>query len=453
MFITDTSQYFIVIGAYNGTNGFTLVISPKIFKIELEIIKSMSLSNLMEMYPYVDQDMLFYFKNTTQNLTSKLLKDFESVMKHFEDSNYKVKFHGMFQGHKMKMKRNTPYIEPTPYPDKAAEKFVIPSILYWMDGFLFSFDNSSKITFDVETERRYHHYMKTGIYTLMISAAGFLGIMFLLYQINKSHTQAMRSRVSVTTIAMLGILDSYSFLLHFTLSIYILGVYSYMSYISFFSFICFSIFETKFMLRVWKANRQVTSDQLRRQASALYTKYYGVLFIGIVIVYQFSFLFKFVLMLLYSFYIPQIILNIRKNAPKALHPVYVIGTAVTRLIVPVYFYGCPHNFFNIQESYTFTLILTSWVFLQCSILVFQYYFGSRSFVPKLFLPKKYNYRRPIPDSVVESGELTCVICYERVEGDDCLVTPCDHVYHEECLMRWMEEKLECPTCRQTIPFF
>ena len=30
-------------------------------------------------------------------------------------------------------------------------------------------------------------------------------------------------------------------------------------------------------------------------------------------------------------------------------------------------------------------------------------------------------------------------------------TPCGHRYHPQCLRRWMDHKLECPTCRQAIP--
>lgn len=30
-------------------------------------------------------------------------------------------------------------------------------------------------------------------------------------------------------------------------------------------------------------------------------------------------------------------------------------------------------------------------------------------------------------------------------------TPCNHCYHTVCLQKWMEIRLECPTCRQQIP--
>jgi len=31
------------------------------------------------------------------------------------------------------------------------------------------------------------------------------------------------------------------------------------------------------------------------------------------------------------------------------------------------------------------------------------------------------------------------------------VTPCDHFFHFGCLQRWMDIKMECPTCRRPLP--
>ena len=67
------------------------------------------------------------------------------------------------------------------------------------------------------------------------------------------------------------------------------------------------------------------------------------------------------------------------------------------------------------------------------------------------------------------GGLECVICYTPIDAaalgnvgagrargrgapaNDYMLTPCDHIFHEHCLQRWMEQKLECPVCRTTLP--
>lgn len=32
-----------------------------------------------------------------------------------------------------------------------------------------------------------------------------------------------------------------------------------------------------------------------------------------------------------------------------------------------------------------------------------------------------------------------------------MITPCKHKYHIVCLKKWIDIKLECPTCRKQIP--
>jgi hypothetical protein len=93
-------------------------------------------------------------------------------------------------------------------------------------------------------------------------------------------------------------------------------------------------------------------------------------------------------------------------------------------------------------------------------------------LPRLFAPSRYNYKREIPDEVLEDGECQCVICMnpvlpknstelqenptEPVEESvrniaPIMVTPCNHVFHGECLSKWLDYKMECPTCRKALP--
>ena len=32
-----------------------------------------------------------------------------------------------------------------------------------------------------------------------------------------------------------------------------------------------------------------------------------------------------------------------------------------------------------------------------------------------------------------------------------MLTPCQHIFHPECLKLWAEKKNECPVCRRSIP--
>ena len=32
-----------------------------------------------------------------------------------------------------------------------------------------------------------------------------------------------------------------------------------------------------------------------------------------------------------------------------------------------------------------------------------------------------------------------------------MITPCDHIFHTECLEQWLKFKNECPYCKREIP--
>lgn len=42
----------------------------------------------------------------------------------------------------------------------------------------------------------------------------------------------------------------------------------------------------------------------------------------------------------------------------------------------------------------------------------------------------------------------CAVCTEAYESaETVLKLPCQHVYHSECLLRWLRSHASCPTCR------
>lgn len=48
----------------------------------------------------------------------------------------------------------------------------------------------------------------------------------------------------------------------------------------------------------------------------------------------------------------------------------------------------------------------------------------------------------------------CVICYNEIDTRNrsgYMLAPCDHLFHKDCLVQWMEVKMECPICRNDLP--
>ncbi|KAG5545262.1 hypothetical protein RHGRI_017653 [Rhododendron griersonianum] len=265
------------------------------------------------------------------------------------------------------------------------------------------------------------------------------------------------AKVSIIMIGQQAIMDAYLCLLHLTAGILVESLFNAFATAAFFKFVVFSIFEMRYLLAIWKASRPMNSGEgweaMRRELSVLYSRFYGILLGGILVMYEFHKFLRPILLLIHSFWIPQIITNVVRDSRKPLHPHYILGMTVTRLAIPLYVFGCPHNFMRIEPDKIWCICLGVFMGFQASILLIQHYLGSRCFIPRQILPEKYSYYRRFEQDGNYATD--CVICMTSIDlpqrANDCMVTPCDHFFHSGCLQRWMDIKMECPTCRRPLP--
>ncbi|KAM7503430.1 hypothetical protein LguiB_002334 [Lonicera macranthoides] len=301
------------------------------------------------------------------------------------------------------------------------------------------------------------YYNKAVNYTLMVTFVSFLQVLLLIRQMEHSNTQSGAAKVSILMIGQQAIMDAYLCLLHLTAGILVESLFNAFATAAFFKFVVFSIFEMRYLLAIWKASRPMNNGEgweaMRRELSVLYSRFYGILLGGILVMYEFHRFLRPILLLMYSFWIPQIITNIFRDSRKPLHPHYILGMTVTRLAIPLYVFGCPHNFMRIEPNKNWCICLGVFMGFQASILLLQHYLGSRWFIPRQILPEKYSYYRRFDQDTNHATD--CVICMTAIDliqcSNDCMVTPCDHFFHSGCLQRWMDIKMECPTCRRPLP--
>ncbi|GMH33221.1 hypothetical protein BSKO_01055 [Bryopsis sp. KO-2023] len=313
-------------------------------------------------------------------------------------------------------------------------------------------------------------YAKSVHYTVVATIVTFAQILLLINQMKVTATPASAMRVSMLSISQQATMDAYLCLLHLTAGIIREPLFNAFAMVSFFEFVLFAIFEMRYMLLVWRAQRGQTLDpwDTRRELSILYTRFYAVLLGGIIFAYRLYKHMNIVIFFSYSFWVPQIFHCIQKDVRQPLRPLFVVGMTICRMMLPLYVYGCPQNLLGVKPNPGLCLGLSFYMFIQVALLLVQSAYGPHCFVPKRFLPDKHDYFRSLDAQELEeyraagegdeetghSGIIECVICMSGVEirrPMSRMVTPCGHFFHPQCLQRWMDVKMECPTCRQNLP--
>ncbi|KAI8327169.1 hypothetical protein EDC96DRAFT_532516 [Choanephora cucurbitarum] len=354
-----------------------------------------------------------------------------------------------------------------------------------------------------------HYYNKAITYAGIASVIAVIQIFSLIHQMEYTPTPSSVSNVSYWTIAMQAIMDGYLCLLHLTTGVVVENVFIPFATAAFFTFVLVSIFGMRYLLVVWRIQRPESirtdpSPQQQQQQQApdtqsllpvanvrrpnpnedanpqreitfLYYRLYAVLLLGLFLFYQSvtrsAFIQNIIIgslgLLFFSFWIPQIARNVTRGCRHPLSYRYIIVMSITRLSVPLYFYGCPENLIG-HDTTPWVFALVGYVGLQVLILFLQDSFGPRFFIPSKYMPQTYDYH-PILSHEDEETDTSqppkdCAICmlpidvsHQHNSGLNVLsrtqymVTPCHHMFHTDCLEKWMRIKLECPVCRAYLP--
>ncbi|CAO3640235.1 unnamed protein product [Mucor hiemalis] len=366
------------------------------------------------------------------------------------------------------------------------------------------------------------YYRKAVTYAGIASVIAVIQIFALIHQMEYTPTPSSVSNVSYWTIAMQAVMDGYLCLLHLTTGVVIDNVFIPFATAAFFTFVLVSIFGMRYLLVVWRIQRpesirpsqpaSPTPDQeansdtapdtenllpvanVRRPNTAevsnpqrditfLYYRLYAVLLLGLFLFYQSITRSAFVQNVIvgtlggifYSFWVPQIYRNAVRGCRRPLSHRYIFTMSITRLSVPLYFYGCPNNLIG-HETTPYVYALVAYVALQILVLLLQDAIDPRFFVPSKYLPQTYNYHPILStddeetlDTDDDNNHKTnhpkdCAICMLPIDTSNkghsgliaplrtnYMMTPCHHMFHTECLEKWMRIKLECPVCRAYLP--
>ncbi|CAD8133863.1 unnamed protein product [Paramecium octaurelia] len=75
---------------------------------------------------------------------------------------------------------------------------------------------------------------------------------------------------------------------------------------------------------------------------------------------------------------------------------------------------------------------------------------SSQFFKKYF--ESYEYEDFVQINPSYSQTTKCVVCMDDLNLKEISITPCGHVFHHQCLMKWLMKILNCPSCRFQITY-
>lgn len=271
------------------------------------------------------------------------------------------------------------------------------------------------------------------------------------------------TKLSVLGIAMQALMDAFDSFLHLSVAapVQALNTYNF-AVVSMLKFSLFALVEVRYLLLIWRHHHQHVFaegwETVRQELSRVYAQFYGALIGGLVFIFVASDYLDIVALAMQAYWVPQILHDVRHGSKNSFTRRFIITIAVTRTLEFLYLWGCPAGLFNgdiypqLPGTQSFQLCAAAVCLqtAQVAVMLSQQRLGPRWFVPWLCLPHVYNYRRTAQADVGTE----CVICMLEItpeDGSHIVTTPCDHRFHDSCLERWMDVKMECPTCRRILP--
>lgn len=245
--------------------------------------------------------------------------------------------------------------------------------------------------------------------------------------------------------------------LHYSLEL--ITLFNYYIFVTCWNLACFLVLIKKLIPLIWEIQNQNSADR-DFEAAKFKNQVLSIVFLTLALIYSLDFLYLLHILILHSFFVPQILENAINGFRYSINlgSVYLIG--ISRCLLLLYVLGCPANAFAFETHLLYAILISAYILLQCTILSIQRSpLGPRFMVPSRWRPKVYIYYRSLHEEEFMDEDI-CAICMnplnlqhtsEVTTTHRVMHTPCEHKFHETCLTCWMNIKLECPTCRFHLP--
>ena len=329
-------------------------------------------------------------------------------------------------------------------------------------------------------------------FMVVIALLNYIGAQNLFHSIYQDLN--FTKKLSKSTILLVCLQDCFIFLYNIQLGFTYLDTWNYVSVIVWY-FVLFCFVDYRLLLYVWRYQNhrefdELTEHQFRNKLYFFQMKIYLVILVYLYFMWRYFLNIN--LVLLNSFVlVPQILHHIQSPEPPTFNKSFLVMFTALKYLIFMYLRGCPNNILQIRYYYCLPLMGLAVIFVSWMLLYHQENYGSRGFLPKLFKGNHYEYWIEMTEFTKTNvkdqeklkeaqDEFSCCICLTSLLNEEnnnpkdesinrklkskvlnrilkdkgqkyLMKTPCGHAFHADCLMRWMEIKMECPNCRTHLP--
>ncbi|XP_028175954.1 E3 ubiquitin-protein ligase RNF181-like [Ostrinia furnacalis] len=72
--------------------------------------------------------------------------------------------------------------------------------------------------------------------------------------------------------------------------------------------------------------------------------------------------------------------------------------------------------------------------------------------PRLPPPASKEVVKNLPEKTIETSDESCTICLKTFfVGEKATTMPCNHQFHNKCILVWLNKTNSCPFCRHELP--
>ena len=349
-----------------------------------------------------------------------------------------------------------------------------------------------EIYFEAEAHGSFEYPKKILNYSIFLSIFAFIEIISTTkFMILINDSQQMSLNTDIYTIIIHIIWSSIIFYGNFVLALsqnnllfeYIMPGIIY--------FCLFSFFLLRILLFSWRARNidliYRDSQLFKRKLIQFYLSVYILLIFTMASLKIWYSYFIMTFFLFFGTWLGQIIYSAKKGTKPSMPHSHIFLVTIFKAFVPIYLKCYPNSIFSFKPNYLKAFILDIVLIFEAIILSLQKLLGPKFFLTKKYKQPKFDYYKQENEIDEKTKNQECVICLENIgkisqfeeskententkfnlekfledlikkykhrnrNKGPYMITPCHHVFHSKCLEMWLEQKNECPYCRQRIP--